>query len=152
MKLWLDGGFWGPWIRHIFVQEIEWMRRVVLDHMLPSIPSAEVEGEKAVKEAWEAMMSLPADGSTDPGECAEVAQEDGLDVYMRLKSVCQAAANMSSVMLWHLVEQQMLQFHMRQILKCEEEQGVLHDMKQRGKLFRLEEFHRRLDEGECSMR
>jgi hypothetical protein len=105
-----------------------------------------------VKEAWEAMMSRPADGSIDPAECAEMAQDEGMDVYMRLKGVYQAAANMSTVMLWHLLEQQMLQFFMRQVIKSDEEQGVLHDSKKRNKLFCLEEFHRRLDEGECSMK
>lgn len=152
MKLWLDGRFWGPWIRQEFVQEIEWTRRVVLDHMLASIPSAEVEGKRAEEEAWEAMMSRPSDGSTDHGECAELAQEQGLDVYMRLKSVCQAARNMTTVMLWHLLEQQMLHFHMRQILESGEEQDFLQDIKQRDKRFGLEEFHRRLDEGGCSMK
>jgi len=152
MSLWLDGGFWGHWIRHTFVQEIEWTRRAILDHMLPSIPSAEVEGEQTQKEAWETMMSRPTDWPTDPGDYAELAQEQGLEVYLRLRSVRQAAVNMSTVMLWHLLEQQMLQFYMRQILKIEEEQDVLQDSKQRDKLFRLEEFHRRLDQGCCSMK
>jgi len=152
MSLWLDGRFWGPWIRRTFVLEIEWTRRAVLDHMIPSIPSAEDEGARAAKEAWEDVMSMPSDGSDDSGDYAEWAEEQGVEVYLRLTSVRQAAVNMSTVMLWHLLEQQMLLFHKRQVLKIQEEAGVLHESKLRDKLFRLDEFHHRLDEGGCPMK
>lgn len=45
MTLWLDGGFWGPWIRREFVAEIEWTRRAVLSHMLPSFPDPVEEAD-----------------------------------------------------------------------------------------------------------
>ena len=86
-------------------------------------------------------------------------------MYDRLNGVRQAAANMATVMLWHLLEQQMLVFHTRQVLTVHEEQAAREnpevksdipckkgkEVKKR-KLLSLEEFHARLDAGGCSMK
>lgn len=152
MSLWLDGGFWGPWIRRVFIREVEWARRSLLDHMLPSIPDAQIEADRVANEAWEAVMSQPSDGSDNPADFVEFAQERGIEMYMRLSGVRQAAANMGTVMLWQLLEQQMLLFHMRQVLKINEEQDVRRCTATRDKLLKLGEFHRRLEAGGCSMK
>ena len=152
MSLWLDGGFWGRWIRKVFVREIEWTRRSVFDHILPSFPDPSTDADKARDAAWEMAMSQPSDGSDDPASYADWAEEKGLETYLGITRMRQAAANLSAAMLWHLLEQQMLFFHMRQVLKIHEEQEVREKPKTRGQLFRLDEFHQRLDASGCSMK
>jgi len=151
MSLRLDGHFWAPRIRKDFVADIESTRSAVVEHMIPSLPSPEREGEKAQAEAWQAVLSTPSDGSDDPADLAEWAFEQGAEVYMRWVSIRQAAVNIACVLLWHVLEQQMLFFHIRQVLTIGEEQGVRSDKDERKRLFSLTEFHRRLNEGGCSM-
>jgi hypothetical protein len=139
-------------MRKVFVPEIEWMRRSVFDHILPSFPDPSTDADKARDAVWEMAMSQPSDGSDDPASCADWAEEKGLETYLGITRMRQAAANLSAAMLWHLLEQQMLFFHMRQVLKVHEEQEVREKPKTRGHLFRLDEFHQRLDAGGCSMK
>lgn len=152
MSLWLDGRFWGPWIRKVFVSELEWMRRSVFEHILPSFPDSNTEADRARAEAWEMAMSQPSDGSDDPASYVEWAEEKGLETYEGFARMRQAAVNLSASMLWHLLEQQMLVFHTRQVLKIHEEHDVREDRKTRTELFSLDAFHRRLDSGGCTMK
>jgi hypothetical protein len=55
-------------------------------------------------------------------------------------------------MLCHLIEQQMLIFHMRQVLKMGEEDLVRKDPQIRRKLFTTDSFYKRLEEAGCSIR
>ncbi len=151
MNLWLDGNFWGAWIRKVFIPEIEWTRRAILEHMLPSIPDPATEADKTSDAIWYGNTEHYSD-EEDPCALAEYAENQGFEVYDRLNGVRQAAANMSTVMLWHLLEQQMLVFHTRQVLTVHEEQAARENTKLRKKLFQLEEFHARLDAGGCSMK
>ena len=82
MNLWLNGQWWGDYIRGNFSSQIEWIRRSFFEHCLPSFPDPEVEGEKASSEAWEMIMSRPSNGSDDPGDYAEWAQEQGIEAYI----------------------------------------------------------------------
>ena len=151
MDLWLDGNFLGAWIRKFFVSEIEWTRRAILEHMLPSIPDPATEADKTSDAIWYGNTEHYSD-EEDPCALAEYAENQGFEVYDRLNGVRQAAANMATVMLWHLLEQQMLVFHTRQVLTVYEEQAARENTKLRMKLFQLEEFHARLDAGGCSMK
>ena len=152
MSLWLDGRFWGPWVRKVFVSEVVWMRRSAFEHILPSFPDSSTEADKTRDAAWEIAMAQPSDGSNDPASYVEWAAEKGLETYEGFTRMRQAAANLSAAMLWHLLEQQILVFHMRQVLKIHEEHEARVDAKTRTKLFRLDEFHQWLDAGGCSMK
>ena len=152
MNLWLDGRFWGPWIREMFISEVERMRRSTFDFILPSIPDAEAEAEKACNVAWESAMSQPSDGSNSPADYADWAQEIAVESYMQFVRMHQSAVNLAAVMLWHLVEQQMLMFHTRQVLRVEEEAMIRSSDMIRDKLYRIKELHERLDAGGCSIK
>lgn len=128
------------------------MRRSVFEHILPSFPDSNTEADRARDEAWETAMSQPTDGSDDPASYVEWAEEKGLEAYEGFTKMRQAAANLSAAMLWHLLEQQILVFHVRQVLEIHEEHAVKSDHKARKKLFSLEAFHERLDSGGCSMK
>lgn len=152
MSLWLDGRFWGRWIRRVYVSEIKWMRRSVFDHVLPSFPDQSTEADKARDAVWEMAMSQPSDGRDESASYADWAEEKGLETYLGITRMRQAAANLSAAMLWHLLVQQMLLFYMRQVLKVHEEQEVREEPKTRGQLFKLREFHQQLDAGGCPMK
>jgi hypothetical protein len=119
--------------------------------MLPSIPDPATEADKTSDAIWYGNTGHYSD-EEDPCALAEYAENQGFEVYDRLNGVRQAAANMATVMLWHLLEQQMLVFHTRQVLTVHEEQAARENTKLRKKLFQLEEFHSRLDAGGCSMK
>jgi hypothetical protein len=89
---------------------------------------------------------MPSDGEDDPGEWAEWAQEQGLERFERLRSTRQAMLNITVVLLWHLMEQQMLSFHRRQVLSIGEENNILQDRKAHRKLHNLREFEKRLEQ------
>ena len=164
MNLWLDGNHWSIWIRKVCIPEIEWTLRAILDHILPSIPDPATEADKTSDAIWYGNTEHYSD-EEDPCAFAEYAENQGFEVYDRLNGVRQAAANMATVMLWHLLEQQMLVFHTRQVLTVHEEQAAREnpevksdipckkgkEVKKR-KLLSLEEFHARLDAGGCSMK
>jgi hypothetical protein len=152
MSLWLDGGFWGRWIRNVYVSEIEWMKRSVFDHILPSFPDPDAEADKARDAAWEAAISQPSDYSDDLSSYVDWATEKGLETYEGFAKMRQAAVNLSATMLWHLLEQQMLVFHMRQVLSKDEEVEARQDPGIRRRLSNLDEFHKRLEADGCSMR
>ena len=163
MDLWLDGNHWSIWIRKVCIPEIEWTRRAILEHMLPSIPDPATEADKTSDAIY---YGDTENFSFEEDMCslAEYAENQGMEVYDRLNGVWQAAANMATVMLWHLLEQQMLVFHKRQVLTMREEKAALQNPEvkieipcKKGKevterkLLSLVEFHARLDAGGCSM-
>ncbi len=147
MTLWLDGKFWGAYFKRSYIPEIESLRDVQLNNMLTALPDAEREAEAHTQSMWDWAMAQPSDGSDDPGDWAEWVQEQGLIHYQRLSGVRQAAFNMGTVMLWHLLEQQMLSFHRRQVLSIQEEQDTLEDPKKHNALHTFKEFKKRLEEG-----
>jgi hypothetical protein len=163
MDLWLDGNHWSNWIRKVCIPEIEWTRRAILEHMLPSIPDPATEADKT-SDAIYYGDTEHFSFEEDMCSLAEYAENQGMEVYDRLNSVRQASANMATVMLWHLLEQQMLVFHKRQVLTMREEKAALQNPEvkieipcKKGKevterkLLSLEEFHARLGAGGCSM-
>jgi len=147
MSLHLDGGFWAPWFQKSFVPEIDALREALLTRLLPALPDAAEEAESRRSEAWEAAMTSISDGSDDNGTWADWALEQGIAHYDRLAGVQQAIMNMGTVMLWHLLEQQMLSFHRRQVLNIHEEHQILREPKAHRKVFTTAEFERRLKAG-----
>jgi len=148
------GGEWNPWFLSLFVSEIEWCRKVVLEHMLLSIPDASTEANLAADDAWDRVLTWCSDGERDPGDYADWAIEQGVETHGRFASIRQASVNMFTVMLWHLVEQQMLQLHIRGGLglDADEEREVRQNPDARRRLFNTKEFHKRLDAKRWSMK
>ncbi len=147
MALSLEGKFWGPWFRFDNIPEIERVREALLMQMLPALPDAAREAEAHQQAVWDAAMSQASDGSGDPGDLAEWAQEKGIERFRHLAGVRQAAINMAAVMLWHLLEQQILSFHHGQVLTVDEKDEALNDPNVYRKLYTLTAFQDRLEEG-----
>jgi hypothetical protein len=151
MSLWLDGKFWGPWIIDNYVPEIEHLHDAFMQRMLPAMPDAEQEADALVNERWERAMSRPSDGSEDPSEIAEWAYGLGIERYLRLSRVRQSVLNTGTVMLWHLVEQQILCFHQRQVLSKKEEYDIMQNEELHRKLYNIGTFERRLAKSEFGL-
>lgn len=147
MTLSLDGSFWGPWIIRVYVPEIESLREAILTHIIPALPNAEIEAEAYQQPKWDDAMSQLSDGNVDEGDLAEWALDRGIERYQRLTGVRQATRNMATVMLWHLLEQQMLCFHRRQVLTFEEEQIARNNPKVHKRLGTLQVFEGRMEKG-----
>jgi hypothetical protein len=121
MNTWLDGGFWGPYFRRNYIPELESLRDAIFQRVLPAFDGLEAESESVAQAEWDRYMSMPSDVSDDPGIYVEVAQDAGIAHYQRLTNVRQAMLNMSAVTLRHLLDQQMIEFHKRQVLGMSEE-------------------------------
>jgi len=92
-------------------------------------------------------MSQPSDGSDDTARWAEWVVEQRIERYERARGVQQAILNMGTVMLWHLLEQQMLSFHRRQVLSKQEECAAMNEPKQHKRFCTLKEFENRMKTG-----
>lgn len=147
MEIGLDGTFWGPWFLRVYVPEIEGLREAILTQMIPALPDAATEAEAYKQEMWEAVMSQASGADDDPRDAADWALQQGIDMYERLAGVRQATLNMTTVMLWHLLEQQMLCYHRRQVLTIHEEWDARYDPKKFKKICTLSEFENRLAKG-----
>lgn len=121
MNTWLDGGFWGPYFRRNYIPELEALRDAIFERVLPAFEGLEAESDAIAQAEWNRFMAMPSDGEDDPGIYAEVAQDAGMTHYQRLTSVRQTMLNMSAVTLRHLLDQQMIEFHKRQVLGMSEE-------------------------------
>lgn len=121
MNTWLDGGFWGPHFRRSYIAELEALRGAFFGRVMPAFDGIASESEAAAQAEWDRLMSLPSDGNDDPGTAAEQAHEAGILHYQRLSNARQTMMNMMAVTLRHLLDQQMMEFHKRQVLAMSEE-------------------------------
>jgi hypothetical protein len=121
MNTWLDGLFWGPYFRRVYVAEILALRDTIFDRILPAFREISSEAETAQEDEWNRQMSMPSEGGDDPGDAGEMASEVGIAHYERLCRMRQMTLNMMAVNLRHLVDQQIMDFHKRQVLSISEE-------------------------------
>ncbi len=128
-----------------FLSELEWGKRFVIDHMISSMPTGEREAQIAVQEINE---TYTCDENDDPSYIAEMKEDRRTEILLRFESIRQSAINMSSVMLWHLLEQQILEFYMKTVLSPDEERLVRYgeDKKMRYSSLYIVEMLRRLRE------
>lgn len=123
-RLFLDPRFWSHFFEVSFAKQIEVFCDVVLSRVLPVFDDADTEAEQVAEAEYDRLGSLPG-GEYGPiiemDEAAEMAHEVGLAHYEVLTSVKQALLNLSAAALYHMLEQQLLVFHRRQVLHPREE-------------------------------
>ena len=93
--------------------------------LLPTLKEEDItyEAEAVSEDVYEQLGSMPA--PADGGELAEIADiahDAGLNHYLMLSGIRQGLINMFAVGLYHLFEQQLLQFHRRELLEISEEE------------------------------
>ncbi len=117
----LGGLFWATHFRRVAVAQVRILEEVLTERILPAFAAIDDDAERRSHEVYEALGQLPADDSFDMADAAETAQEAGLARYEALEGARQAVVNALTVALAHLVEQQLLFFHRRQVLHPAEE-------------------------------
>lgn len=128
--------FWAHQIRDALLPNLDAFARCLPERLLPTFASIADEAKKVEQEVWE--NPPPGDPENyDPGDHAEQAQDAGIVYYGRTKDVMQGLINLHTIGLAHLLEQQLLFIHRRELLAFPEEE---HD----ARLFKFEVMKERL--------
>lgn len=131
--------FWRQHFLRIAVSQVEMLREVLIERLLPTFENIEEEATRHADELYEELGNLPGgDDGPDMGDFAEIARDAGQDRYDALADARQAVLNAMTVSLYHLVEQHLLRFHRQHVLHPSEEDNE--------KLWWLEELFDRLSE------
>jgi len=120
----LNGTFWAPFFRDQCIKRIEYYIDTLENRILPTFANIDQESEKISNDKWEEYLSMPSDGSHDPSDFAEKAIDEGVEYYLIMFGQKQAFLNLSATVLYHLVEQHLLVFHRKQLLKTWEKQNL----------------------------
>lgn len=121
MSAWLDPAFWAPAFESRFVRSVLSLERAVVGRVLPAFDGIDREAESLAKEEYDRLGGQPATDQWDMADAAEWAQDAGLAHYEELSDTRQALVNLCTAALFHLVEQQLVFFHRRQVLRPSEE-------------------------------
>ena len=128
--------FWAHHIRRALLPDLDAFVRCLPDRLLPTFASVHEEAKRVEREVWN--RPPPGDPEDfDPGDHAERAQDAGVVYYGTMKGVEQGLLNLYTVGLAHLLEQQLLFIHRRELLSFPEEE---HD----ARLFKFEVMKERL--------
>lgn len=134
---WFDPGFWSHYFRRVFIREIRVFERAFISRVLPAFDGLEDEADALADEEYARLGSLPGDENVDMGDLADDAQDVGLSHYLEQTAARQGMLNLATAALYHLVEQQLLLFHRRQVLSPDEEYDT--------SLFRWQVIHERFE-------
>jgi len=119
-----DGRFWEEHFRTVFARQISCLCTAVETRLLPTFDSSAEEAEQAANSEWERIGQAVASDSTDPADLADQAEQVGVDYYLLLEGVRQTLINLSVAALYHLLEQQLMVFHRRQVLHPRDENNA----------------------------
>jgi hypothetical protein len=135
---WLDPKHWGRVMRERFVRSIQTFEQAVVKRVVPGFENLEQEAEAFVESEYARLGRMPATDAWEMGDAAEWAQEAGIDLYQELTDTRQGLLNLFAAALFHIVEQQLLLFHRKQVLSLHEEDDI--------KLFERRKVEERLRE------
>lgn len=123
MSVWLDSHFWSNYFQEVFVPQVSAFCDAIINRLLPTFAEIDKEADQATQAEYERLGSLPAGVYTawDMGDIAEQALEAGLTYYQALEGVRQSVLNLAVAALYHMLEQQLMFFHRRQVLHPSEE-------------------------------
>ena len=116
-----NGQFWAHYFRSSVISKLQGFRMVVHDKLLPPFNSMADEANAVGEEEYRRLGQMPGDDSVDMADLAEQARDVGIDYYETMTGVRQALLNILAVALHHLLEQQLLFFLRRALLKRDEE-------------------------------
>src|SRR5579885_10692 len=132
----LHNALWAQHIRLALLPDLDAFARCLPERLLSTFASLDEEAERVEQEVWNG----PAPGDPedfDPADHAERAQHAALVYYQTTKRVEQGLINLYTVGLAHLLEQQLLFIHRRELLSFPEKE---HD----ARLFKFEVMKERL--------
>lgn len=124
MDIWLDGCFWSDHFNRVFVPQINAFSDAITNRLLPTFVDIEREADDFTRKEYERLSNLPSNGNNDMAVIAEEAQEAGVAYYQVMENTRQCLINLVIVGIYHMLEQQLLFFHRRQVLKPAEEDDI----------------------------
>jgi len=130
--------FWAFYFRQVFKPQVKVLCETFTDRVLPAFDKIDQEAEQYGQERWDRYMSMPAadEDGLDAADLAEQANDAEIAHYEQLSAARQSILNAAVVALYHLVEQQLIDFLRREILQRSEENDA--------RLLNLSELARRL--------
>jgi len=117
----LDGRFWSQHFLRVFTPQINAFCDAFVQRVLPVFAQIEEEADAAAQAEYERLGRLPSDGGWDMADAAEKAIDVGMAHYETLSAVRQTLLNLAVAALCHMVEQQIMLFHRKQVLHPREE-------------------------------
>jgi hypothetical protein len=132
-----DGGFWAQYFRRVNIGTVEGFRQAVYHRLLPPFECIDAEAQAVEQREFERLGQMPAFDDVDMADVAEQASDAGIAFYETMTGVRQALLNIFSASLRHLLEQQLLLFHRRRLLRPTEQNQA--------DLFSLSEALKRLE-------
>ncbi len=126
MILGLDGKYWKPFFLRRFVPQINIFCDTLIRRVYPEFESIGLEADEVAEAEYERIGNIPCSeyDAWDMSDAAEQAFEVGLAYYDALDGVRQSLLNLSIVALYHMLEQQLLLFHRKQVLHPRDENSI----------------------------
>lgn len=117
-----NASFWHRYFQSMFQPHLERMLDVLEQRLLPTFDRIEAEATALQEKTYNDLVSMPLDPDTvDESMLAEAAFEAGYKHFSGMESVRQALVNSFAPMLYHTWEQQLLDFHRREVLDPREQ-------------------------------
>jgi len=104
-----------------FTRQIDFYCDAFVKRVFPAFDSIADEADEFANKTYKNIGQMPWNGGIDMADAAEYALEEGIEHYQALEGVRQSVINISLAGLSHLLEQQMLFFHRKQVLDPWEE-------------------------------
>jgi hypothetical protein len=108
--------FWDRIFNQNYIPQYEILQSTLKERLLPTFANIEKEAEEKTESEWERFGHENFPDHIDSSDIAEWAQDAGIDHYMNMRSMKQALVNMFAMTLYHVFEQQLMEFHRREIL------------------------------------
>jgi hypothetical protein len=119
-----DARFWSTYFVSHFVAQTRFFCDALEKRVLPAFATADSEANTVAEAEFERLMTIPPfeDGPVlDTSQAAEAATDAGISRYLMVQDTRQVFLNLSAAALYHMLEQQLLVFHRRQVLPLHEE-------------------------------
>lgn len=113
--------WWTRYFRETYIPQAQSLVQTLETRLLPTFDDINSEATKVADETWGNLQTLPGGENVDMGDLAEIAHEAGLEHYMMMSGLRQGLTNMFAAALYHLYEQQVLEFHRRELLDLSDE-------------------------------
>ena len=121
MSIHLEARFWSRYFKQAFSKQIDLYCNSIIERVFPPFSSIGEEADAVAQAAYEQQGELPWNGRSDMADAAETSLEAGIEYFQALEAVRQSVMNIVHAGLYHLLEQQLIVFHRRQVLHPSEE-------------------------------
>src|SRR6266568_4644843 len=108
--------FRAHYFRRVVIPTFQYLQKAFVEKVLPGFESVAEEADAVAGDAFARFGQLPADDAFDMGDLAEQAQEEGLAYYEGMTAARQSLQSLLAAAVYHLFEQQLLEFYRRELL------------------------------------